>query len=170
MHRLAPFICLTTLILGCSSPSELLDEFVEHETGCTPAQLGNLDEPALPNCSKAIACCKVIKGDCGQIKLFTAPQTILDACNAQESVLSTAISTYQDLKEGECPVYLTQKSCDEGLDKTRENYISVVDQGNSEGGSDTAPSCALIVQETVNALNDELGDSAKYLPEACERQ
>ena len=154
---------------GCDAASKAVESVIEAETGCTNAQLGNLNEPSLPNCSKAAACCKFVKGECGKSTLITPPQAVIEVCNVQETVLSSVITTYQGLKDGDCPEYLKAEGCADGLQKTQENYVATVDLGTGDFSADNAPSCALIVEQTVHKLNDELGDSAKYLPAACEK-
>lgn len=154
--------------LGCGILKDAAEKVIEDEAGCTAEQLGTLDEPDLPNCSKAVACCKFIKGECGEIKLFAAPDEVIQACNINETVLAEVIGEYQGLTEGDCPPYLTDEACQDGLAKTRENYARAVDLGDLSVASNNAPSCQLIVDETVNRLNDKLGTAASLLPEACE--
>ena len=147
---------------------DAVEEALEASAGCSEEDLGKLNEPALPNCSKAVACCKFIKGECGEITLFDFPDEVIQACEANEMVLSELIGEYQGLTEGDCPKYLQDDACAEGLDKTKKNYREVVDQGKVDKAAAGAPSCKLIVEETVIPLNDGLGSEAKYLPTACE--
>jgi len=162
--------CVAVLALagGCDALKDAADKVIESEAGCTEEQLGNLDEPELPNCSKAVACCKFIKGECGTITLFTPPQEAIEACNANEAVLKQVIEEYQGITEDSCPSYLTEDSCQEGLEKTKENYRKAIDMGDVTVGGKNAPSCQLIVDETVNKLNEKLGESSSLLPAACE--
>jgi len=157
-----------TVVCSCEELKDATDKFLEHQTGCKEADLGKLNEPALPNCTKAVACCKFLKGECGNVDLFNFPDEVLQVCDVNEAVLGKAIEQYQGIKDNECPEYLTQESCTGGLDKTRENYRKVIDEGLTAGGSDTAPSCKFIVDETVVPLNEGLGTQAQYLPKACE--
>ncbi|MBM4353544.1 MAG: hypothetical protein FJ109_07060 [Deltaproteobacteria bacterium] len=157
-----------SLAAGCEELKEATDQLVEQAAGCKDADLGKLNEPALPNCTKAVACCKFVKGECGSVDLFSFPDEVLQVCNVNEAVLGKAIEQYQAIKENECPEYLTEESCAGGIEKTRENFQKVVDQGLTTGGSDTAPSCKFIVDQTVVPLNEGLGLQAKFLPKACE--
>jgi len=153
---------------GCEALKDAVEEATEEALGCTEEQLGNLDEPELPYCSKAVACCKFIKGECGEVTAFTAPDEAIAACNANEALLAELIEEYQGITDTTCPKYLNEDACAEGLEKTKENYAKAVDQGElTMAGKDT-PSCKMIVDETVNQLNEKLGASAKFLPEACE--
>lgn len=169
-RRLIAILSLAAFLAfsGCEALKDAAEEAIEAEAGCTEEQLGDLDEPDLPYCSKAVACCKFIKGECGEITLFTAPPEAVAACNANEAVLTEFIQEYQGISETSCPKYLDESACKEGLDKTRENYQQTVDQGNMTMAGAQAPSCKMIVDETVNELNEELGASAKFLPAACE--
>ncbi len=154
--------------IGCEALKDAAEQVIENEAGCTNEQLGTLNEPDLPNCSKAVACCKFVKGECGEITLFTAPDGIVQACNMNEAVLAEIIGEYQGLTEGDCPDYLSEEACKDGLAKTRENYRNTMDGGDVTFAGANAPSCQLIVDETVNTLNDSLGATASLLPEACE--
>jgi hypothetical protein len=164
-------VCITVFALvgvSCEVLKDAADKIIEAESGCTQNQLGNLNEPDLPNCSKAVACCKFLKGECGDIQLFTPPESVLTACNTNETVLKELIETYQGMTDGTCPDILSEESCGEGLTKTKENYILAVDQGITGMGIEDGLSCKLIVEETVNKLNDKLGANAQFLPAACE--
>lgn len=164
---LAAAALLALTFNGCFL-EDAVEEAIEASAGCTEEDLGKLNEPALPNCSKAVACCKFIKGECGEITLFDFPEEVVQACDANELVLSELIDEYQGLTEGDCPKYLADDACAEGLDKTKENYREVVDQGKVDKAAAGAPSCKLIVEETVVPLNEGLESEAKYLPTACE--
>ncbi len=153
---------------GCEAFKDAADQLLEQQTGCKEADLGKLNEPALPNCTKAVACCKFIQGECGNVDLFNFPDEVLNVCEVNEAVLGKAIEQYQAIKENECPEYLTEESCAGGVDKTRENFRKVIDEGLTAGGSDNAPSCKLIVDSTVVPLNEGLGAQAEFLPKACE--
>ncbi len=165
---LAVFGLLLWTSIGCEALKDAAEKVVEDEAGCTDEQLGTLNEPDLPNCSKAVACCKFVKGECGEITLFTAPDGIIQACNVNETVLSGIIEEYQGLTEGDCPASLSDEACKDGLAKTRENYRKTMDAGDVSLAGADAPNCQLIVDETVNKLNESLGASASVLPEACE--
>ena len=156
------------LCAGCSALKDAAEQVIENEAGCTEAQLGALNEPDLPHCSKAIACCKFIKGECGEIQLFTAPGAAVEACNINETVLSEILDEYHGISDGKCPPYLSEEACQDGVEKTRENFRKVVDEGDLSMAGANSPSCQLIVDETVNELNDLLGATAVMLPEACE--
>ncbi len=171
MKRLRTMMILGVLLTslgGCEAVQEATENLVEQQAGCKEADLGNLNEPALPNCTKAVACCKFIQGECGTVDLFNFPEEVLAVCRLNESVLSEAISQYQGISDDECPGFLEEEACAQGFDETRENYRKVVDQGLSSGGSDTAPSCRWIVEQTVVPLNQALGNQARFLPKACE--
>jgi len=157
------------LVAGCDEVKDAADDLLEREAGCTAEQLGDTQEEALPHCSRAIACCKFLKGECGSIQLFSAPQEVVQACNINEEALTRAIGGYREISDDNCPDELEAEACADGADKTRENYRLAIDMGQGEGlGAEGAPSCKLIVDETINRLNDELGDKAALLPEACE--
>lgn len=162
------FGVLLAATAGCEAVQDAAQSLVEQQAGCKEADLGKLNEPDLPNCTKAVACCKFIQGKCGKVDLFNFPQEVLAGCQLNESVLSEAISQYQGISENQCPGFLKEEACTGGLDETRENYQEVVDQGLASGGSATAPSCKMIVDQTVVPLNQGLGSQAKYLPKACE--
>ena len=162
-------LCLPLLLSACDEAKEAAEDLVEDQAGCSDEQLGDLKEPDLPHCSKAIACCKFLKGECGEVRFFTPPEEVLQACDINEAVLAAVLEKYRAIDGETCPEYLKQESCAEGMEQTRSNYRDVVDLGESEHAAEDAPSCRLIVQETVNRLNDEIGDAACYLPEACER-
>lgn len=154
--------------VGCEALKDAVDEVIENETGCTDEQLGALNEPDLPNCSKAVACCKFVKGECGEVTLITPPDGVIQACNVNETVLSGIIEEYQGLTEGDCPAALSAEACKDSLAETRENYRKAVDAGDVTLAGADAPSCQLIVDETVNKLNESLGEAASFLPAACE--
>jgi len=154
--------------IGCEALKDAAEQVVEDEAGCTDEQLGTLNEPDLPNCSKAVACCKFIKGECGEITLFTAPDGVVQACGVNETVLSEIIGEYQGLTDGDCPDSLSDEACQDGLAKTRENYRKTLDGGEATFAGENTPSCQLIVDETVNKLNEQLGEASTFLPEACE--
>ncbi len=164
----ASLAILANVSLGCGILKDAAEKVIEDEAGCTDQQLGNLNEPELPNCSKAVACCKFVKGECGEVKLFTAPDGVIQACNVNETVLANIIEEYQGLTDGTCPDYLTEEACQEGLAKTKENYRKTVDGGDLTMAGANAPSCQLIVDETVNRLTEQLGATASLLPAACE--
>lgn len=147
---------------------DAVKEAIEESAGCTEEDLGNLNEPQMPNCSKAVACCMFIRGQCGEVTLFTPPEEVVQACEANEAVLSEVIQEYQGLTEGDCPSYLADNACAEGLEQTKENYREAVDQGKVDKAAAGAPSCKLIIEETVVPLNEGLGTQASYLPTACE--
>ena len=147
---------------------EATENVIESEAGCTEQQLGDLNEPALPNCSKAVACCKFVKGECGEVTLFTPPDEVIQACNLNQAVLTEVIHEYQAIGEGTCPDALKDEACKEGTEQTRANYVKVVDQGDLGQAEAGAPSCLLIVDQTINVLNEELGENAAFLPKACE--
>ena len=167
MWKILVVMCVV-LLTGCSFLEEAADNVLEQSVGCSEADLGHLNEPDLPNCSKAVACCKFLKGECGDVNLFTPPEGVLTACNANEAVLGSVIEEYQGLAEGDCPTYLDPESCSEGLEKTRENYRKAVDQGDTEVSTESSPSCKLIIDETIVPLNETLGTTARVLPSACE--
>jgi len=167
--RLAVLVVLVaTSTAACSAVEDAVKESIEQQAGCSKEQLGTLDEAALPNCSKAVACCKFIRGQCGETTLFDFPKEVVDACAANEAVLKEAIEQYQGIEEGVCPSYLKDEACAEGTEKTRENYAAAVDKGQVGSGKENAPSCKLIIDNTVVPLNESLGDNAEYLPKACE--
>jgi len=168
ISSIAMFVVILGVLGACEAIKDAAENLVEQQAGCKDADLGTLNEPALPNCTKAVACCKFIQGECGSVNLFNFPQEVLAACQLNESVLAQAIGQYQGISDNECPAYLKEESCADGLEETRENYRKVVDQGLASGGSSTAPSCQLIVDNTVVPLNEGLGNQAKYLPKACE--
>jgi hypothetical protein len=162
-------LCLAVLgLTSCDALKDAVDEVIESETGCTATDLGTLAEPDLPMCSKAVACCKYIKGECGKSQLLEFPDGVIAVCNAQETVLAEAITQYQGITDGDCPGFLTADACTDGLETTKENYRKTIDEGSNELASNTAPSCTMIVDETVIPLNDSLGNQAQYLPAACE--
>ncbi len=165
---LAVFGLLLWTSIGCEALKDAAEQVVEDETGCTDKQLGNLNEPELPNCSKAVACCKFVKGECGEVTLFSPPDSIIQACNVNETVLSGIIEEYQGLSEGDCPDSLSDEACKNGLAKTRENYRKTMDAGDVTLAGASAPNCQLIVDQTVNKLNESLGGAASLLPNACE--
>jgi len=161
-------LAMLVVAVGSCDFGDAAEKILEQSAGCKDSQLGNLNEPDLPNCSKAVACCKFIKGECGEITLFDFPQEVEEACNLNESVLKEAIEQYQGIAEGECPAYLTEDACQEGVEETREAYRNTIDLGQIDKASVGAPSCKMIVENTIVPLNEGLGSTAKYLPAACE--
>jgi len=154
-------------ITACDEVAKAADELLEKQAGCKEDQLGKYNEAALPSCSKAYSCCQFIQGECGETTIFDFPTEVAQACETNNSVLKAAIEEYQGIKEGECPSYLSEQACSGSVDDIKKNYVEVVDKGGP-GGSDAAPSCKLIVDETIVPLNAALDDTAKYLPKACE--
>lgn len=169
-RMLSLLLSLTLLpLLGCDEVKDAADDLLEREAGCTAAQLGDTQEADLPHCSRAIACCMFLKGECGNVQLFTPPAEVVQACNANNTALASAIEGYREITDDTCPDELQAEACADGAEETRANYRKAIDLGDSQGlGSETAPSCKLIVEETIQRLNDELGDKAPLLPEACE--
>jgi hypothetical protein len=159
---------LLFVVCSCEALKDATDKVLEDQAGCKEADLGKLNEPALPNCTKAVACCKFLQGECGNVDLFSFPDEVLQACEVNEAVLAEAIEQYQGITENECPKYLTEESCGEGIEKTRANFRKVVDEGSATGGVETAPSCKFIVDQTIVPLNKAMGSQAQFLPKACE--
>lgn len=147
---------------------EAADQVIEGEMGCSEQQLAPINEPALPNCSKLAACCKFLKGECGAIQYFTAPQSVIDLCNTNEALFLDFIDTYADISEGNCPKYLTDEACQGTVGDTKTTYVSVVDEGSLEGAAGESPSCNSMLEATVVPLNEALGATAEMLPAACE--
>ena len=97
---------------------------------------------------------------------------VVTACNTSQEAITTAFDQYHAVDTNdECPSYLQPQSCASGKEQTKTNFVKVVDQGDTAAGLGAvgAPSCTLMVTETVNRANDELGDKAGYLPDACEK-
>lgn len=147
---------------------DVAEEVIEGEMGCDNTQLASITEPALPNCSKVAACCKFLKGECGEVTLFTPPQSIIDICNANEQLFLDAIDTYKEISEDYCPEYLKEESCSGSVDDTRANYVNAIDNGVLDNVVEGAPSCKTMLDATVGPLNDVLGDAARFLPAECE--
>jgi hypothetical protein len=156
------------LAVGCDALEEAAKDLIEKQTGCKADQLTGINNPDLPNCSKVAACCKFVQGECGETTMFTFPQEVVDACKTNETVIKKAFTEYEGITADNCPEYLNPDACTEGLEKTRENYVNVVDKGVMDSGTEGAPSCKLIVDETVVPLNEQMGENADYLPKACE--
>jgi len=164
------FLPLLLPAAGCDEIADAVDEQLEEQAGCTAEQLGDLQEPDLPHCSRAIACCKFLEGECGEVRFFSPPAEIVQACQTNEQVLGKTLVEYRKIEEGSCPEYLEADACNDGAEQTRARYRAVVDEGQATAfGAQGAPSCRLIVEQTINRLDDELGEKARYLPEACEQ-
>ncbi len=152
--------------LGCDAAKEATDDFVEGQLGCTPAQLEGVDEPDLPDCSRVAACCKFVSGDCGQVR-FTPHPDVKAACDANEAVLATVISSYRAIDGEQCPAVLQASACEGGVDQTKAKFVEAVNDGVRTSASQESPSCRRISKETIGRLDETIGDAAEYLPEAC---
>ena len=151
---------------GCDAAKKATDDFVEGQLGCKDTQLAGIDEPALPDCSRVAACCRFLKGECGVVS-FTPNEQVKEACDINETVLSTVIASYRAIDGEQCPSVLQPSACEGGVDQTKAKFIEAVNDGVRTSASQEAPSCSRIAKETIGKLSETIGDAAQYLPEAC---
>ena len=172
MSRILGVCALVASLLTATSCwdvwEDAANQVIEGELGCSEQQLAPINEPALPNCTKLAACCKFLKGECGAITYFTAPQSVVNLCNTNESLFLDFIDTYAQISDGNCPKYLTEEACSGSVSDTQQTFVQVVDQGSLTGAAGDSPSCSSMLDATVQPLNSILGAQANLLPEACQ--